>query len=236
MNAGVSSRGSPIPKSMISTPAARSRARGLARAARTGTCRARPARGRGGLTCRSASSTWYAAQQRGDLDLLVAPVRLRGRARAEVDRRIAGRRRTRRPASTPAWARRAATRPGSACAPAGGRARPAPEPARCGRRPASPCPPRQLAQPRLGLRRRPPRRVAEVHVRRARSGITFIAIPPATRVTDATSRNVRPSKRHRRTGGRGQRRDPDRRAVDRVVGVPRPRGVARAARGTSTSR
>ena len=52
-----------------------------------------------------------------------------------------------------------------------------------------------------------------------------MAIPPAICVTDATSWNVSPSNSTGSDGRARQRGDPERRAVDRVVGLPRPRGV-----------
>src|SRR5688572_12482716 len=98
MNAGVSSRGSPMPKSMISTPAARSRTRAcssrtkgyVASPSRTGERRTlMPSRLEApwkGLASRAERLEHLeAAQQRADLDELLALVSLRGRARPEVD-------------------------------------------------------------------------------------------------------------------------------------------------------
>ncbi len=85
MNAGVASRGSPTPRSMISIP--RAAAAVLACVSRTNGYV--PCASRSGLTFRSAIEApqqLVAAHQRGHLDLLVASVGEGGFARAEVDR------------------------------------------------------------------------------------------------------------------------------------------------------
>src|SRR5829696_6867759 len=83
MNAGVASRGSPTPRSMISMP--RAAAACLAWVSRTNGYV--PCASRSGFTRSSATQALQqlvAAHERGDVDLLVAPVRERGVAGPEV--------------------------------------------------------------------------------------------------------------------------------------------------------
>ena len=159
MNSGVSSRGSPMPKSIRSAPAASARRRASSR--RTNGYVSRPARTGFSRTARSLQHR-VGALQRGDLHVLVALVRLRRVAGAEVDRVEARPRRTPPPASRPAWARARGRRPRPA--------RPPAAPWATGPDAAFAVDPQlavaveELGEPGLGLRGRAARRVAEVDV------------------------------------------------------------------------
>ena len=108
-------------------------------------------------------------------------------------------------------------------APAGCRSRPAPT-ARWSRSRSSP----PAAQPRSRASAsggRAAGRVAVVDVRIAAVGDHVAGDPARDRVTDATSENVRPSKTCSSRSSSASAAIPRAARVDRVVGVPRPRGV-----------
>ena len=228
MNAGVRSRGSPVPKSITSRPRARASSFQSSRRA-NGYCASSARTGESCTLCHATREEplqdGEGPLELGDLDPLVDGVRVAGRAGAEVD------------GVEPARGEVGDVRPGLLRLHARGRRPPARRSSerrfdrdvrrrRVGqdldRRAAAD----ELANPLLGRRRRAIGCVAEVDRGDGRgAGITFDAMPAWSSVTEITSRKTSPSTTASRGSDRRTGCQPVEREADRVDAEPRPSRV-----------